>query len=603
MEKDYSNLHRGLVLKYFWQVIKHFKVSFFAVIILTIITSALDVFIPLQYLKLWNVLSINNFTVIEVAKSIIIFILLLNFLRWVLRRISGFSLSYFEARTMAGLREQAFDYLIGHSHSFFANNFSGSLTQRINKYARAFERITDRIMTDGLPLFVRSLGTVIAIYSLFPKYSYILGIFCIVFLLTAFIYIHYKLKYDIIASETDSRTTGALSDSISNHSSIQLFTGHEYEKEHMGKIIEDQRKKTSFNWYLWEGLGAIESFYSLVIEFIIFWVVLGDWKLGLITLPVIVLLQNYLIRLIENLWSFGAIVRTYYESFADAEEMAVILSTPYEIMDKPAQVAEALFPLVSGNKASATIGKVIFDKITYIYADNYYKVLDNFSLTIPAGQKIAIVGSSGAGKTTFVRLLMRLFNINSGRILIDGIDISDISQKSLREKISFVPQDPVLFHRTLLENIRYGRRDATDEEVLTAAHLAHCDEFIDALPNGYQTYVGERGIKLSGGERQRVAIARAILKNAPILILDEATSSLDSHSESLIQDAFHTLIKGKTTIVIAHRLSTIREMDRIIVLEKGKIIEDGTHEKLANKKDGLYKKLWDLQAGGFKNTI
>ncbi|KKQ28617.1 MAG: ABC transporter ATP-binding protein [Candidatus Nomurabacteria bacterium GW2011_GWA1_37_20] len=603
MEKDYSNLHRVLVLKYFWQVIKHFKVSFFAVIILTIITSALDVFIPLQYLKLWNVLSINNFTVIEVAKSIIIFILLLNFLRWVLRRISGFSLSYFEARTMAGLREQAFDYLIGHSHSFFANNFSGSLTQRINKYARAFERITDRIMTDGLPLFVRSLGTVIAIYSLFPKYSYILGIFCIVFLLTAFIYIHYKLKYDIIASETDSRTTGALSDSISNHSSIQLFTGHEYEKEHMGKIIEDQRKKTSFNWYLWEGLGAIESFYSLVIEFIIFWVVLGDWKLGLITLPVIVLLQNYLIRLIENLWSFGAIVRTYYESFADAEEMAVILSTPYEIMDKPAQVAEALFPLVSGNKASATIGKVIFDKITYIYADNYYKVLDNFSLTIPAGQKIAIVGSSGAGKTTFVRLLMRLFNINSGRILIDGIDISDISQKSLREKISFVPQDPVLFHRTLLENIRYGRRDATDEEVLTAAHLAHCDEFIDALPNGYQTYVGERGIKLSGGERQRVAIARAILKNAPILILDEATSSLDSHSESLIQDAFHTLIKGKTTIVIAHRLSTIREMDRIIVLEKGKIIEDGTHKELANKKDGLYKKLWDLQAGGFKNTI
>ena len=458
-------------------------------------------------------------------------------------------------------------------------------------------------MTDGLPLFVRSLGTVIAIYSLFPKYSYILGIFCIVFLLTAFIYIHYKLKYDVIASETDSRTTGALSDSISNHSSIQLFTGHEYEKEHMGKIIEDQRKKTSFNWYLWEGLGAIESFYSLVIEFIIFWVVLGDWKLGLITLPVIVLLQNYLIRLIENLWSFGAIVRTYYESFADAEEMAVILSTPYEIMDKPAQVAEALFPLVSGNKASATIGKVIFDKITYIYADNYYKVLDNFSLTIPAGQKIAIVGSSGAGKTTFVRLLMRLFNINSGRILIDGIDISDISQKSLREKISFVPQDPVLFHRTLLENIRYGRRDATDEEVLTAAHLAHCDEFIDALPNGYQTYVGERGIKLSGGERQRVAIARAILKNAPILILDEATSSLDSHSESLIQDAFHTLIKGKTTIVIAHRLSTIREMDRIIVLEKGKIIEDGTHKELANKKDGLYKKLWDLQAGGFKNTI
>ncbi len=187
--------------------------------------------------------------------------------------------------------------------------------------------------------------------------------------------------------------------------------------------------------------------------------------------------------------------------------------------------------------------------------------------------------------------------------MIDGIDISDISQKNLRGKISFVPQDPVLFHRTLMENIRYGKRDATDEEVLTAAHLAHCDEFIDSLPNGYKTYVGERGVKLSGGERQRVAIARAILKNAPILILDEATSSLDSHSEFLIQDAFRNLIKGKTTIVIAHRLSTIREMDRIIVIEKGKIIEDGVHEELANKEGGLYKKLWDLQAGGFKNLI
>jgi ATP-binding cassette subfamily B protein len=198
---------------------------------------------------------------------------------------------------------------------------------------------------------------------------------------------------------------------------------------------------------------------------------------------------------------------------------------------------------------------------------------------------------------------MRLFNLTSGKILIDGIDINNISQKNLRDNIAFVPQEPILFHRTLLENIRYGRRDATDEEVKEAAILAHCDKFIDSLPLNYETYVGERGIKLSGGERQRVAIARAILKNAPILILDEATSSLDSQSEALIQDALKKLIQGKTTIVIAHRLSTIRQMDRIVVIEKGKIVEDGTHEELANKKSGLYKKLWDLQAGGFKKEI
>ncbi len=591
MERDYKNLHRGLVVKYFWQVMRKFKVSFFAVVLLTIAASALDIFIPLQYLKLWNVLSVNNFTSVEIAKSLIFFILGLNFIRWTFRRISGFSLAHFESEVLAGLRKQAFSYLIGHSHAFFANNFAGSLTQRINKYARAFEKITDRMIADGLPLIVRGLGTVIAIYTLFPKYSYILGVFCLVFLLTAFIYIRYKLKYDVIASEADSRTTGAVSDSIGNHASIQLFTGHDYERLRVGEVMDDQKNKTKFNWFLWDGLGAIESFYAVAIEFIIFWVVLGDWQTGLITLPVIVLLQNYLIRLIENLWSFAAIVRAYYESFADAEEMAVILSTPYEIIDKPIQ------------KLKEVKGEVVFDHVSYVYDNNNSKVLDDFSVTVHAGQKIAIVGSSGAGKTTFVRLLLHLFNITSGRIMIDGVDISKISQENLRDKISFVPQDPVLFHRTLMENIRYGRRDATDEEVLVAAHLAHCDEFIDALPFGYKTYVGERGVKLSGGERQRVAIARAILKNAPILILDEATSSLDSHSEALIQDALTTLIKGKTTIVIAHRLSTIREMDRIIVLEKGKIIEDGVHDELKKIEGGLYKKLWDLQAGGFKNLI
>jgi len=591
MEEEYTNLHRGLVLKYFWQVIKHYKVSFFSVIFSVILVSVLNVYIPLQYLKLWNVLSSNNFNVVPVARSIIILILVLNFIGWILRRISGLSLSYFEASVMAGLREQGFSYMIGHSHSFFVNNFAGSLTYKINKYARAFEKLADRMASDGLPLIVQGIGTVIAIYTLFPKYSYVLGIFCIVFLVSSFVYIRYKLKYDVIASESDTKTTGAFADSIGNHSSIQLFTGHEYEKERVGEVIKNQKKATAFNWYLWEGFAAIGGFYSVTVEFIIFYFAIGDWKIGLMTLPIMVLLQSYLVRLINNLWSFGSIVRAYYEGFADAEEMAVIMNTPYELVD-------------SRNIFTKKInGEVSFDNVTYIYKNNNAKVLDNFNLKIPAGEKIAIVGSSGAGKTTFVRLILRLFNLTSGKISIDGVDISSVSQESLREQIAFVPQDPVLFHRTLIENIRYGRRDATDEEVMAAAHLAHCDKFINALPEGYKTYVGERGVKLSGGERQRVAIARAILKNAPILILDEATSSLDSSSEALIQDALHNLIKGKTTIVIAHRLSTIREMDRIIVLEKGKIIEDGTHEELIKKEGGLYKKLWDLQAGGFKNSI
>jgi len=322
-----------LVLKYFWQVIKRFKISFFSVVFFTIIASILDVYIPLKYLNLWNVLSANNFSFIYSAKLIIILILILNLVRWIFRRIGGFSNAYFQAEVMAGLRAQAFSYMIGQSHSFFSNNFGGSLTRKINKYANAFEKITDRMVSDGLPLVVRGIGTVIAIYTLLPKYALILGIFCIIFLITAFFITRYKLKYEIIAAESDTKTTGALSDSISNHSSIQLFTGHEYEKERVGNVIEEQRHSVLFNWYLWEVLNSVEGLYAVAIEFIIFWFAIGDWKLGLIGLPVMVLLQTYLIRLMENLWNFTGIIRAFYEAFADAQEMAIIIDTPNTVAD------------------------------------------------------------------------------------------------------------------------------------------------------------------------------------------------------------------------------------------------------------------------------
>ncbi|HPS21536.1 MAG TPA: ABC transporter ATP-binding protein [Candidatus Paceibacterota bacterium] len=590
-KENKKKLNKKLVLKSFWRVAKKYKISFFVVIIGTVIVAGLGVYIPLQYLKLWNILSANDFSSFAAARSLVLWILILNFLRWITRRTTGFTLSYFESSAMAGLREQSFGYLIYHSHTFFANNFGGSLTQKISRYARAFEKLTDRLVIDALPLLVTTGGTVFAIYTMFPKYALILSIFCVIFLITTFVYIRFKLKYDILSAEADSKTTGAIADSIGNHASVQLFSGQEHEKELVGEVVQKQRKTTFTNWCLWEGLGAISSFYSLGIEFLIFWLVIKDWSLGLITLPVIVLFQSYLIRLIETLWGFGNIIRTFYESFADAKEMADILNTPHEIQDK------------STKKLEKVNGDITFNAVTYSYENNKNKLLDRFSINIKPGQKVAIIGSSGAGKTTFVRLLMRLFDIKNGSIMIDGIDIRDVSQADLRNHISFVPQEPILFHRTLLENIRYGRRDATDEEVKEAAHLAHCDKFIDLLPEGYQTYVGERGIKLSGGERQRVAIARAILKNAPILVLDEATSSLDSESEALIQDALQKLIKGKTTIVIAHRLSTIRQMDRIVVIEKGEIVEDGTHEELTQKDSGIYKKLWELQAKGFKKNI
>jgi len=324
-----------------------------------------------------------------------------------------------------------------------------------------------------------------------------------------------------------------------------------------------------------------------LVEFFVFYYAIKYWGRGLITVGTFVLAQTYIIGLSQQLWGLNKIIRSVYQSLADSKEMVDILLTKHEIKDLP-----------DAKKLFVTKGEIVFNNVSFEFnRDNM--VLKDINITIKPGQKVAVIGPSGAGKTTLARLIMRIYNLTKGSITIDGQDISKVTQVSLREKISFVPQDPILFHRTLMENIRYGRRDATDEEVKEAARLAHCNEFVENLPLKYETFVGERGIKLSGGERQRVAIARAILKKAPILIFDEATSSLDSYSESLIQDALENLMQDCTTIVIAHRLSTVKKMDRIISMSDGFIVEDGTHEELSNIDSGLYKKLWDLQVGGF----
>jgi ABC-type multidrug transport system fused ATPase/permease subunit len=280
-------------------------------------------------------------------------------------------------------------------------------------------------------------------------------------------------------------------------------------------------------------------------------------------------------------------MRRMFTAFADANEMIEIFDTPHSVMDAP-----NARPLIVDK------GQIRLENVSFGFSEERV-ILRDFNLTVTAGEKIALVGPSGAGKSTVTKLLLRMYDVTSGSIRVDGQNIAEVTQESLRDTISFVPQEPILFHRSLRDNIRYGRPDATDEEVIAAAKKAHCHEFIEGLSEGYETHVGERGVKLSGGERQRVAIARAILKNAPILILDEATSALDSESEALIQDALRVLMEGKTVIVIAHRLSTIMTMDRIVVIEGGKIAAEGTHDELVANKGGLYQKLWSIQAGGF----
>jgi ATP-binding cassette subfamily B protein len=289
----------------------------------------------------------------------------------------------------------------------------------------------------------------------------------------------------------------------------------------------------------------------------------------------------------HKLWNVGRNMRRVYQAIADGNEMTEMLLTPHEVQD-----------VENAGLLKVNSGKIEFNHTSFSYKDQE-SIFNDFNLSISGGERVALVGPSGGGKSTIVKLLFRSYDLTGGGIEIDGQDISKVTQESLREQISLVPQDPILFHRSILENIRYAKPEATEKEVIAAAKAAHCHEFIEKLSSKYETMVGERGVKLSGGERQRVAIARAILKNAPILVLDEATSSLDSESESLIQDALKTLMQGKTTIVIAHRLSTIMAMDRIVVIEDGQITEQGKHEELLKDKDGKYQKLWHIQAGGF----
>ena len=577
------------VLRAFWQGIKPQKRWLFLLLFLIVLSNIVAVIIPLFYQQFFDVLTADGDKSI-IAKNllmIVIYIGALNGLSWIFYRIATLANNTYQTAVIANLKQQSYDYLMRHSYSFFSNSFTGSLVQRVSRFAKAFERLSDRLTWDLLPLLVRVIAILIVVLFINKWIALVLLVWAVIFLMFNVVFSKWKLKYDIKVAEIDSKATGYLADTIANQNAIQLFNSFKDESQGYKNVTDAQAKSTRFAWNLDAIIEAGQSFLSFAIEFILFFFAIKYWQQGLITVGVFVLFQAYLLNLIHQLWGFTRMVRDVYQGYADSKEMVEILLLPHEIKDKP--LAKEL--LVSK-------GEIEFENISFNFNETR-RVLENINLKIKSGEKVALIGPSGAGKTTFVKLLLRLYSPVSGRIIIDGTDISDITQGSLRNNIAMVPQDTILFHRTLAENIGYGKADVTEEEIKTAAKLAHCDDFIKDLPFGFKTYVGERGIKLSGGERQRVAIARAILKNAPILILDEATSSLDSRSEGLIQDALNVLMRDRTTIVIAHRLSTIKKMDRIVVIDNGKIIEQGSHNELLRKKDSLYKKLWTFQAGGF----
>lgn len=578
-----------LTMRYYWRHMKRYPLSGLVMFFATIGASAVSIVVPLYLKRFFDLLSQtgDRGVLIPALVGTLIIVAGWELVGWFLWRFSTYSASYFQAKVLADLAGTCFAYIHRHSFAFFNNSFVGSLVKKVNRFVRSFEAIADRIVFNVLQLVVQ----VILILIVVTRRNLYLGLgllaWVAVFLVFNWLFVKYKLPFDIKRSHADSRSSAILADTFTNQVNVKLFNGYAGEIANFLKATKELCNLRRLTWNLGNTFEAVQGFLTIILEIGLFYFPIRLWQEGLFTVGDFVLIQSYVITLIMRVWDFGRVAQHVYEDLADAEEMTEILEKEHEIQD-----AMGAKNLVVKKRA------VDFADVTFNYQETR-NILSHFNLRVVGNEKVALVGPSGAGKSTIVRLLLRLYDVSGGKILIDGQNIAKVKLRSLWENTSLVPQDPILFHRSLKENIRYGRPEAGDKEVIRAAKLAHCHEFISEFPNGYETYVGERGVKLSGGERQRVAIARAILRDAPILILDEATSSLDSESERLIQDALNVLMKNKTVIVIAHRLSTIMKMDRIVVIDKGGIVEEGTHQDLTKKKDGIYQKLWKIQAGGF----
>ncbi|WP_454783111.1 ABC transporter ATP-binding protein [Legionella sp. WA2022007384] len=515
-------------------------------------------------------------------------LLVLNFIVFdnITWRTIGYLNYKFEPVIKNQIISQTFDYVLGSSYQFFQDNLSGRITDQITTLADNLEIILHRVSVDfirGASLLIVSFITAYYVNVLF---FYILLLWFIAFASFS-IWMSSRLVHlsDEHASN-ESQLSGQLVDALSNQSNIRIFSQKAYEMDRMSSFFrlvqQAYQKKELFIMLLSSVQGAMIAVMMGMAGFTL----IHLYSKKLISIGDFALILGLSMELGHMMWYTMFQVDQYNQALGKCKQSLKSLMIPHDIEDK--------------NEASELIvthGKIQFSKVKFNYRGTY-SLFQNKSVTIEAGQKIGLVGYSGSGKSTFMNLILRLYDVVDGQILIDGQNISEVTQKSLRLAIAMIPQDPTLFHRSLMDNIRYGKIDATDKEVIDASQKAHAHEFIGQLPEGYGALVGERGIKLSGGQRQRIAIARAILKNAPILMLDEATSQLDSVTETNIQDSLWQLMQGKTTLVIAHRLSTLLHMDRILVFDKGHIVEDGTHRELL-KNGGLYKTLWDAQIGGF----
>lgn len=499
--------------------------------------------------------------------------------------ITAHTIIHWKPKLRTVIRSDFLTYTMGHSHSYFQDNFAGAIARKISEVAESALRLHDIIRFQIWYALIQI--TTSLTYMLYANVIY--GLAFIAFIIAVTVPVVLRLprirQRSFRYSEQRALVTGIIVDMLSNIPAVKSFASLPHEVDVHGQIANEERTRAS---------KVIRSMVQLEDMRRICLVILGGgmttlacygWSRGWITVGEASSISTLSLMLTGTVWMLGGAMVQLVDEAGYITDALRITTRPHAITDKP-----------DAKKIEISKGLIEFRDVCFSFSG--HPIFNPLNMSIQGGEKIAIVGPSGSGKSTFVSCLLRLYDLEDGAILIDGQSIADVTQDSLHDAIAVIPQDTSLFHRSLMENIRYGRRDATDEEVFEASKKAFAHDFITTLPDGYNTMVGERGIRLSGGQRQRIAIARAILKNAPILVLDEATSALDSESERLIQSALVELMRGKTVIAIAHRLSTIARMDRIFVFEPGRIAEQGSHAELLQR-PGLYARLWSMQSGGF----
>ncbi len=589
-----KNVTKKDIIKFFWFYWGQNKKAIPVLLLVMAITAIADALFPLITGNLINEISNledrNVFTrgIMTAFSTLIIVDVMYHTCR------NGGRMLYNRYMAMPNLKhvvEDGFDKVQQFSSDWHANNFGGATVRKITRGMWAFDQFEDSIY---LYFYVTAilLTTIVVIMALQWPIMGLVTLIAIIVYISISIWTVLKINAPHFKAHArvDTRVGAAIADSITSNATVKAF-GNEEAEFKLFKAVTAEWKLIAYKcWQVMELTDYLRRLVAILMTISMIGTILYLYSIGKAEIGDIVYVTTTIWVIFAYLRHVGEKISDVQKAVSEMEDVIWYWKTDIAVKDK-----------VDASVLQATDGHVVFDDIDFTYDNQGSAIYEKFSLDIKSGEKIALVGESGSGKSTFVKLLQRLYDIQGGEILIDGTNIADVTQSSLRKAVALVPQDPILFHRSLRDNIAYAKPDADIDEVIAASKRAYAHDFIMGLPQGYDTLVGERGIKLSGGERQRVAIARAILSEAPILILDEATSALDSISEDYIQKALTELMKGRTTITIAHRLSTIKNVDRILVFDNGKVIEEGMHEELLKNENSHYKKLFDMQVMGLIN--